>query len=228
MLRGGVWLFCGVFAVCGVARAQNVPRAPAAETEGVVPEQRRKPVQIDEQRRAERPQPIMVGDVILVPRELLAEAPETEMKAEAAPKPDGPRRWYGLPILATDSVAYGMFAAASLAQPTSGVTLPLGVGGFVLGGPIFHLTHRQWGHAGLSLLMRAGLPLVGAALGAAGCNDGGGGCGQGVIGLAVVGMTAATAIDVAAVSYEPAPTSTVLPAVSIGAQHAWLGASGTF
>ncbi len=76
--------------------------------------------------------------------------------------------------------------------------------------------------------MRAGLPVAGAALGASGCTDGGGGCGVGIIGLAVVGMSAATIIDLAALSYEPAPLPTVQPAVSVSEEHAWFGASGTF
>ncbi len=216
MLRGGVRLFCGILAVCSAARAQGVLPAPTAEAAGVAAEQH----------------PIKVGDVILVPRELLTEVQATETKIEATPTRNGPRRWYGLPILATDGVAYGMFAAAALEEPTSGVTWPIGVASFVLGGPIVHLTRGQWGHAGLSFLMRGGLPVAGALLGASGCVDGGGGCGQGVIGLAVVGMVAATVIDVAALSYEPVPvpvpTPTIQPAVSIGAQHAWVGASGTF
>jgi hypothetical protein len=216
-----LWLRLGasalVFAVSGHVRAHSAPPAPAPPPDTVVAEQH----------------PIQVGDVIMAPRIEGTDGERDEHKRELPPPPKPqPRRWYGAPILVADGLAYGSIGLAAEAQGTSGVTLPLGIGTFLLAGPIVHAAHRRWGRMGLSLAARTALPFAGLVVGASGCVDGSD-CLPGLLGLTVVGMVAASIIDVSALAYEPItpPPSarpTVQPTLSLARDRLWLGASGVF
>ena len=206
-----------LFALSGQARAQSVPPAPAPPPETVVEEQH----------------PIQVGDVIMAPRIEGTDGDGAEHGRELPlPAKSQPHRWYGAPILLADGLAYGSIGLAAGVQETSGVTLPLGIGTFILAGPIVHAAHRRWGRMGLSLAARTALPFAGLVVGAGGCT-GGGDCASGLIGLTVLGMVAASIVDASALAYEPItpPASarpTVQPALSLARDRLWLGASGMF
>ena len=215
-----LWLRFGVsalvFAVSGHVRAQSVPPAPAPPPATVVEEQH----------------PIQVGDVIMAPRIEGTDGERDERGREVPTAKPQPQRWYGAPILLADGLAYGSIALAAEVQETSGVTLPLGIGTFVLAGPIVHAAHRRWGRMGLSLAARTALPFAGLMVGAGGCTHGGD-CASGLIGLTLLGMVAASIVDASALAYEPItpPASarpTVQPTLSLARDRLWLGASGMF
>jgi hypothetical protein len=206
-----LWRFLGVFclisAVPGRAFAQTVPPAPAPAPETVVEEQH----------------PIQVGDVIMAPR-----IEEPEDQPESVPPPAKARHWYGAPILLADGVAYGSILLAFKVERTSGVALPLGIGTYLLAGPITHTVHRRWGRMGLSLAARAVLPLVGVTTGVTSCNSDRD-CSSTLALLTAGGMLAASIIDAAVLAYEPiADSVSVQPALSVAQDRVWLGASGTF
>lgn len=102
---------------------------------------------------------------------------------------------------------------------------------YVLGGPIVHASHGNWGRAALSLGARVGMPLLGISTGVAleDCR-GGDFCGFGgaLIG-GVVGIAAAVAIDSAALAREEAPVGAALvPTLRVSENQTWLGVSGQF
>jgi hypothetical protein len=111
--------------------------------------------------------------------------------------------------------------------------IPVGVGGYVLGGPIVHLAHSRPGTAGISFGLNVGLPFAGGLLGAlvlCGLADA---CdGQlGFLGIiagfiigAPVGMVAASVIDVAVLAKEEVPAPTA--ATTGAALTAWPGPQG--
>jgi hypothetical protein len=122
-----------------------------------------------------------------------------------------------------------LLTTAITVEKSAPFTLPFGLPAYVLGGPIVHGAHGYWGRAAVSLVLRGGLPLAGAALGASGCG-GGSDCANGVATTAILGMAIASLIDLAALSWEPAtPAPAGLQAsVSWSTQLVWLGAGGTF
>jgi hypothetical protein len=225
-MRGCGWgWFLGVFGICGSALGQPVPPPPATQAESVATEQH----------------PIQVGDVIMAP----ATPSEAEAEAEVDDEPGSIRRpgakrasgtkhrWYGLPILLSDGVAYGLIAAAIAEEKTTSITAPLGLPVYALGGPIVHAANGRWGRAGISLLLRTSLPLAGVAVGASGCGRGHGDCTNGILALAVTGMSVAALIDISALAWKPIESPKPLslrvqPSLSLGKDLAWLGASGTF
>lgn len=141
--------------------------------------------------------------------------------------------YYGWQILLTDvaSVAAGV-AVGKDDHPDKGFAV-FG-GGYVLGGPIVHLSHGNPGRAVGSLALRVGLPALGAwALFGPEpeCHDTPeteGSCGEDVIAravggtlLALVGMTTASLLDwtVMGLSIEEVPVEpglTLVPQVSAG------------
>jgi hypothetical protein len=155
--------------------------------------------------------------------------------AEPTPK----RRWYGLPILINDAAAYGLLVTAFELKSSYGYALVPSLTAYTLGGPIVHGVRGHWGHAGLSLLTRAVLPVGGALVGGA-CspdnpysydydNHQSGNCGKGVAVFFVISMVLATGIDLAALSWEDVePAPSLQPSLSVGKDAAWIGASGTF
>jgi hypothetical protein len=158
------------------------------------------------------------------------------VKAAPAPAATPKRRWYGLPILITDAAAYGSLAVALNTGANLSYTLP-SLAGYAIGGPIIHGIKGQWGHAGLSLLTRAALPMGGALMGADCSSDNRtewdnqryGNCEDSIAVFVIVGMVAATAIDLGALSWEDVePAPSLQPVLSAGKDAAWIGASGTF
>jgi hypothetical protein len=178
------------------------------------------------------PQDVKVGDVIMAPE--LAGDDETWQDPTAAKAAE--KRWYGGPILLTDGIAYGSIALGLGVWETAPAALPIGVLTYALGGPIVHLTHGNWGRSAISVGVRFALPIVGFAIGAhtherdydsssGGRNDPAGA----LLGGVFAGMVTATLVDAALVAYEPVSESaTVAPTVSLGKDHAFIGATGTF
>ena len=216
MLGRSAAVFAGVSLVCGSAAAQVAPVGVAAEPQsevaGVAPG-----AQVAE------PEGVRVGDTIMMPA--LPEQ-DDERNGEPATK----RRWYGAPILIVDGAAYVCILIAASDRKLTPVAAP-GVAGYLLGGPITHLAHGNWGRAGFSVLARGALPLVAAA--AAKCEANSGDCVSDALSLAVIGMLAATALDTAVLSTESEPVQSVglkaEPVMSVGANHAlFFGAAGTF
>ena len=67
--------------------------------------------------------------------------------------------WYGWQTMTVDAAAVGTIA---LGVKVGSTPLALsGVGGLVLGAPVLHAMHGNWGNAGLSLSSRVLLPLAG-------------------------------------------------------------------
>lgn len=190
------------------AQGREAPE-PDASTPGVAAEQR----------------PIRVGDTIMAPA---LPGPGEEIEGAEHPK----RRWYGAPILIVDGASYVTFLVATSSDVLAPVAV-VGAGGFLLGGPITHVAHGNWGWAGLSVLARGTLPLVGAAAGAGDCEpEDGDACLGSVFSLAAVGMVAATVFDTAVLAFEPEPVATpalsAQPILGVSATHAFIGATGTF
>lgn len=107
----------------------------------------------------------------------------------------------------------------------------MGLGTYLLGGPVVHAAHGNWGRALGSLGLRSGAPILGAVLGV-GLEDCKGSDACGLAGAAVgvtLGMGAAIAIDAAVLAHEEVPEeSAVKPVVSTGKNGTWLGLAGTF
>jgi hypothetical protein len=182
---------------------------------------------------AAEPQDVKVGDVIMAPA--LEEPDVAEVRQKRETEAASATRWYGTPILIGDAIAYTcLFSATAIDESKAyGMLLPPFVLGYALTGPVTHAARGNWGRAGLSVLTRAGLPFTGLVLGASGCSgDGGGSCVDGVVGGLIVGMLAATAVDSAWIAREPVPRArphvTLEPLVSVGSQHAFVGAAGAF
>ncbi|HVH44450.1 MAG TPA: hypothetical protein VM925_18985, partial [Labilithrix sp.] len=114
------------------------------------------------------------------------------------------RRWYGWQTLITDGAA--LFATPFV--PTAGLGIYLG------GAPVVHLTHGRFGTAAVSLGLRVGAPVAGFLTGAAlrgFSSDCGfdGRCGYdtavfGVLGGAL-GVVAAVTVDAAVLAREEVP-----------------------
>ncbi len=77
---------------------------------------------------------------------------------------------YGWQIFAADAASWAVLAAAG--GESEGLAT-VGAIGLFLGGPMVHLAQGNTRGAGYSLLARTGLPLGGALLGAATCDDDG-------------------------------------------------------
>jgi hypothetical protein len=112
--------------------------------------------------------------------------------------------------------------------------LPIGGLTYALGGPIVHLAHGNWGRSAISVGARVALPIVGLAIGA-NTDDGYDGSSGGsdrtgaLLGGVFAGMLAATMVDAALLAYEPVDEgASVAPTVSVGKEHAFVGAAGTF
>jgi hypothetical protein len=145
------------------------------------------------------------------------------------------RRWYGWQTLTTDGLALGLTVATAALSDGNEFPVPLAVlalGTYVLGGPLVHFTHRHDGKGLLSLILRVGLPALtgGGLILATNCNPNeclGGGLL--LIGGGVLGITAASAIDAAAIAREDVPNELALtPIVRIASDAASVGIAGKF
>jgi hypothetical protein len=153
------------------------------------------------------------------PREFSRAAPayQAELRAELAEPPV----WYGWQTLSLDGLLLvGGVAMIPLSNSRSDLAeslLWLPVVGFAVGGPAFHLVHREPWRALGSFGLRAGLPVLGGAIGIgllATCppaHGDYGNCGVGelIIGAAT-GVVAASLIDGLALARESAKSSTNL------------------
>jgi hypothetical protein len=96
----------------------------------------------------------------------------TLIEATATAGPSVERRWYGYELIISDVFSVflavgGAVSAFAQARGCLDVPVPcgsyagpvllfgIGIGGFVLGPPLIHLVHHQYGNAGLSFLLRA-------------------------------------------------------------------------
>ena len=133
--------------------------------------------------------------------------------------PAAERHWYGWQILSVDGGAATLALAAAALDSSSdpdhsenlSQALLLGAAvGYVAGSPTIHLIHRQYWRGLGSLGLRAGLPIVGGAigLGSATCPPPGGGdygnCGLGelIVGAAA-GTVLAIVLDNSLLAWEP-------------------------
>lgn len=153
-----------------------------------------------------------------------------------------PKRWYGWQTLTTDGVAIASFVLAGYAEEAT-VLPTVGLGTYIIGGPIVHASHDNWGRAGISSGMRVGLPLVagGALYAVSSCgttSDAGevtadGWCelGRALVALfsGAVGATVASALDASLLAWEPTEVEPqVSPALGVNKTSAWLGVAGQF
>jgi hypothetical protein len=126
----------------------------------------------------------------------------------ATSPPAASSQWYGWQILLSDAAVFSF----------AGLTHNAGIAyGWVGGGAIVHLGHGNVGRGLASAALRAGLPIIGLALGAAsasGCTGDWCGLGEVVVGGAI-GMVSAELIDVALLAHDSAPPSATVSA----AQH---------
>jgi len=134
-------------------------------------------------------------------------------------------QWYGHQTILVDLASAGGIVVGIVSE--SAAPAILGLAGFWLGAPAVHLAHGESGRAVASFLMRPGLVVGGAYLGAGleDCGSGGSefcGLGGALLG-SVVGLGVASAID-AAWSYE----MTVAPIVHPRGESCGLGLSGSF
>jgi hypothetical protein len=158
------------------------------------------------------------------------------------------RQWYGWQTLSTDGAALSLLvlSGALLSNDNSDSggfaldSVELAAGTYVLGGPIVHAAHQNWGAAAASLGLRVGLPLTGILFGSAGCANDSDTHLCGAVGLgALLGIGTAIAVDASALGYEQVPVTSAAttrqplaaistPYVVADAHRALLGVMGTF
>jgi hypothetical protein len=151
---------------------------------------------------------------------------------DAAPREEpNERTWYGWQTLTTDGVS---LAVALSAIPAESDELALtALGGYLLGGPIAHAAHDNWGRAFGSLGIRTGLPVLMALIGVwvEDCH-GGDFCGIGGTFVGgTVGVVGAVALDAAVLAYDDPPveeTSALRLNLALDFRRRSLGLSGAF
>ena len=138
--------------------------------------------------------------------------------------------------LATDAAAFALLVPAAVAGAQNNdmaaeSLVYTAFGSYVMGAPIVHAAHGNWGRAFGSLGLRVAAPILGAFLGAAMEDCSGGdfcGAAGGVVGLAV-GAGTAIALDAAVIARETVSVGpAVTPVVVTGKDGTWLGLSGRF
>lgn len=141
--------------------------------------------------------------------------------------------WYGWQTLVADGAALVTgIAGAHFSSEELGY---LTAGGYVLGGPIVHLTRENFGRAGASLALRVGLPLTFASVGAAAANCEGSeelfcGIGEVVIG-GLIGVTTAIALDAAVLARDSElveEEASLRLGLEVGKKQALVIATGSF
>jgi hypothetical protein len=159
-----------------------------------------------------------------------------------------PANGYRGQVIAADALAYGQIVTSMITEGPNGADTVLsdiartgGIGTFLLGAPIVHVAHGNYGRAGASLGIRVLLPLVGASVGAslATCKPDDWFCGinEATTGM-FVGALAASVVDVAFMSGatneptterpRPATGLTLAPQVVATPNLAMLGLGGRF
>ncbi len=118
--------------------------------------------------------------------------------------------WYGWQTITADAASVGTIALGINRRFT-----PLaiaGAGGLILGAPILHAAHGNWGNAGLSLGSRVLFPLGGMLLG--GVLSGGGSVTDGLAktwGGGLLGFGAALVVDYAVISFDDGSATVAMP-----------------
>ena len=164
------------------------------------------------------------------------------------PMPEKPQRtWYGWQTLVVLGISTGTIALSTLDRNGSvaAITVPIGLGGFLLGGPIVHWAHGKTVKGFISLGMNAGAVLVGAGVGAsvscaAGCSSSQGGFFV-FFAAAVssgIALVSANIVDVAVFAYDERPAQrpasvgglpfTLAPTLDVRKDRASFGLMGTF
>ncbi len=118
--------------------------------------------------------------------------------------------WYGWQTMTVDAASVGTMALGLNRRFT-----PLavaGAGGLLLGAPILHAAHGNWGNAGLSLGSRVLFPLGGILLGAlvSGGDSVAGGLAK-TWGGGFLGFGAALVVDYAVISFDDTPATAATP-----------------
>lgn len=162
--------------------------------------------------------------------------PTPALRPAACTTPRAERRdttnWYGWQTLLTDGAALMFLLALGASDRGAEDTFAsASVGTYLLGGPVVHAAHGNWGRAAGSLGLRAGAPVVGVALGLEleDCH-GEDFCGfRGALIGGSIGLAAAVAIDSAALARETVrETPPIVPAMGTGKNGTWFGVSGKF
>jgi hypothetical protein len=161
-----------------------------------------------------------------------AQVPSATLAEPTTPAPATRRRvdYYGWQILLVDAASVTATIAAGSVNENAG--FPVLAGGYLLGGPIVHLSHGNRGRALISASLRLGLPVLGAGLvlwpdencapdNEDVCDDDDLAEGLAAVALGVIGMGVASLVDwtvlgrsVEHVPVEPGPV--VVPQVSAG------------
>jgi len=118
-----------------------------------------------------------------------------------APAASGDTESYALQTLAMDGASLALMAAGS----KSGAMVGIGLGMYLVGAPAVHLYHHQTAHAGQSMLLRVGLPLIGAVVGhamTANDTEGDADIAGPALGL-MAGAALASVIDAGALARQP-------------------------
>jgi hypothetical protein len=140
----------------------------------------------------------------------VSQSTEKSEKGEATGKRE--RTWYGWQILIADGTAFALVvggAGSNNGSQTNQGVVDVGVGTYLLGGPIVHFAHGSVGKGFGSLGLRVGLPVGGALggliLGAIGSSGNSNGISPAleVAGVGfVLGIIAAPILDVTLLAYE--------------------------
>lgn len=169
---------------------------------------------------------------------------------EASERPKRRGEWYGWQTIIIHAASASLLAVAPLGDGAAApLTVPVAMGGMILGGPIVHWGHGRTARGFAVLGLHFGAAgLVGLTGGAIGCSFGA--C-QGylgpagfLIGLAFgapIGSIAAFIIDVSLLSFEEVPDPnkrveskgrwpalSLVPSVDIRPGHGVIGLAGTF
>jgi len=139
------------------------------------------------------------------------------------------RRWYGWELILGDLGAVAVTVAVGVSTPPD-LLVGMASGGviYVLSGPAIHIANGNGLGAGLSLLMRAGLPVVGGLVGSATCR-----CSDQYLEpfFAVViggslGILTASVIDAAVLGWKPAETAPAVPVAPATSLLTWTPTAG--
>jgi len=203
------WLFPKIVALSTTqARPVEAPKPPPAPAPKSAPAPAPAPTPDPESAQVPGPGPEPGPD----PEEVPSRRPEPRPPSDDTASPTTPR-WYGLPMLLTEGVGFGVLVAG--VENDSGETVALGVATVLLTSPIVHTYYghgaRGWG----GFFLRLG----GAALGGAAGDEEG----------AAVGYITAFLLDAFLNARDEVPAeSSVAPLVQIRDGHATFGLAGSF
>ncbi len=163
-------------------------------------------------------------------------APTVAAAPRPAQEPSRWSRWYGWQTLTADGLALGIGVVGAGTESTTLGHVALG--SYLVGAPIVHLAHDEPARAFGSLALRAGLPAAGLLAGCQLDDDPGFlGCIGGAALGTLIGMSAAIAIDSAALAWSDTPVKAadaapkrfaISPTFTTGKGAYGLGLSATF